>query len=592
MTYTRQWNLDVVFAGGTGESAALKEQLARLEELCASAKAQISALPVPDSPKAVELWEEALKARDTLFDVAQETGAFIGCLRSQNTKDEQAKLLTGRIGQLYAQLSGVEIVLVDRVRQIPDDLWNSFIAEPRFADAVFHLQEIRDKVKESLAPEQEVLIADLGVDGFQAWGRLYQTLVSRVTVPVEKNGEVKHLSAPQAYNEFPDPDPKFRAKLMTAWEESWGKDAELFASALNHIGGFRLTSYRHHGWDSVLARALKGNRMQAETLQAMWDAINAKQDRLLAYFKRKAQMIGVDSLHWYDEHAPLGNATKEMSFDEAADFVVEQFGAFHPGMAAFAKHALDNGWVESEDRPNKGAGAYCTGLPLSKASRVFMTFGKTHGADTLAHELGHAYHNHVQWDLPKLARGFTMSTAETASTFAELLVAAASRRQAETQEEKVALLDQSIRQTVTMFMNIQSRFLFETRFYEERKKGLLSVDRLNQLMLDAQKEAFGNGYASYHPHFWASKGHFYGTHTPLYNFPYTFGYLFSAGVFAKASAEGPGFAPKYDALLRDTGRMTTEELASTHLGVDLTKPDFWRSAVDIFVAEIEEFLSL
>jgi oligoendopeptidase F len=92
--------------------------------------------------------------------------------------------------------------------------------------------------------------------------------------------------------------------------------------------------------------------------------------------------------------------------------------------------------------------------------------------------------------------------------------------------------------------------------------------------------------------FWASKLHFFITDTPFYNFPYTFGYLFAGGVYARAKEEGKSFADKYRALLADTGGMTTEQLAQKHLGVDLTREDFWVSAVNRSLSQVDTFVGL
>jgi oligoendopeptidase F len=262
-------------------------------------------------------------------------------------------------------------------------------------------------------------------------------------------------------------------------------------------------------------------------------------------------------------------------------------------MAKFAQQAFEERWIEGEDRPGKRPGGFCTSFPENHQSRIFMTYDDSQGAvSTLAHELGHAYHQSVMNDLPFMVQNYAMNVAETASTFAEMIVADAALKNAQTDEERIVLLENKLQNAISFFMDIHSRFLFETRFYDERKKGSVSAERLNDLMLQAQKDAFHNTLDEYHPHFWASKLHFYSTGVPFYNFPYTFGYLFSAGVYAKALEEGTSFAAKYDALLRDTARMTTEELASKHLGVDLTQPEFWQSAVNMAVADAEEFLRL
>ncbi len=222
-----------------------------------------------------------------------------------------------------------------------------------------------------------------------------------------------------------------------------------------------------------------------------------------------------------------------------------------------------------------------------------MTFtGSASDVSTLAHELGHAFHSHVMNDLPRLNQNYAMNVAETASTFAETIIWNATVVNARTKEEKLILLNAKLENATAMFLNIHARFLFEKAFYEERQKGFVPAQRLNELMLKAQKEAYCDALASYHPHFWCSKLHFFIDKVPFYNFPYTFGYLFSLGIYAEYLKNPEGFEDRYIALLKDTGSMKVEDLAQKHLGVDLTKPDFWEAGIQIAAKDAEEFIRL
>jgi pepF/M3 family oligoendopeptidase len=439
----------------------------------------------------------------------------------------------------------------------------------------------------------EVLANDLAVDGYHAWGSLYNKVSGRIVIPFEKDGEKMGLSVGQASNMIDDPDRSVRAAVFAKWEEAWADNAELCADALNHLGGFRLNLYRHRGWDSVLKEPLAINRMSEQTLNSMWEAIERSKELLASYLSRKAKLLGLEKLSWYDVHAPLGEVTKKIPYEEAAAIILDQFSRLTPRMSELARKAFEDDWIEAEDRPGKRAGGFCTSFPDSKQTRIFMTYaGSADNVSTLAHELGHAFHQYVMDDLPQLVQNYAMNVAETASTFAEQVVADAAVKNAQNDREKIVLLDAKAQNAVSFLMNIHARFLFETGFYEKRKKGLVSVEELNELMVQAQKRAYLDMLAEYHPYFWASKLHFYITETPFYNFPYTFGYLFSHGVYARALEEGPAFEEKYVALLRDTGRMTVEDLAMKHLNADLTQTDFWESAVKMALADVEEFLKL
>jgi oligoendopeptidase F len=377
--------------------------------------------------------------------------------------------------------------------------------------------------------------------------------------------------------------------------EAWQKNSSLAAMMLNSQAGFRLALYKNRGWKSALFEPLFMSRLQEKSLMAMWDAVLSAAPRFKKYIDTKKRLLGIDKFNWYDQNAPVGKSSKSFTFDAASDFIIEQISGFSKDMAEFTKMALAKNWVEAENRPGKAAGAFCTGLGEVKESRVFMTFENNYDSLlTLAHELGHAYHHHVLKDDPAFAQFYPMGLAETASTFNELLVTDAALSRTEDPQEKIMLLDQILSNGFIMFCNIHARFIFDRQFYIERTHGLVGKDRLNELMLKSQKTAYCDMLDDdgYHPEFWASKLHFYETQIPFYNFPYTFGFLFSNAVYRKAKEEGPAFAEKYRQLLSDTGVMSSEDVAKKYLDADLTDAGFWKWVTDKVTEDIDTFVKL
>lgn len=583
------WDLESIFPGG-GDSPELHDQLKTVER-------EIDLLGDYTSGLTGELKDgQLVELVDQLQKIGARLGqisAFIGCLNAQDVKDGKARLLEARLGEIRARLAGVYTSVDQLLADILDESWGRLLEHEKLRGLRFPLDERRRLAGRRMGPKQERLAADLAVDGYHAWSRLYDTVVGAMSVEVEVAGESQVLSVGQASNLLSQPDSSLRRTVFEKLEEAWSKEAELCAGALNHLAGFRLNLYKHRGWDDVLWEPLQLNRMERATLDAMWAAVEGAKPSLSEYLQRKAELLCLEQIGWSDLDAPLGGADKKIPFADAAAFIVAQLDKFSPELADFTQTAFEKRWVEAENRGGKRPGAFCTSFPLSEESRVFMTYGGTiKSVGTLAHELGHAYHGHVLRNSPLLLRRYAMNVAETASTFGELLVVDGAIEQAAGPEEKLGLLEDKISRAVAFLMDIHARFLFETRFYQARKKSVLSVEQLNGLMLEAQKEAFSDSLEVYHPHFWASKLHFYITGVPFYNFPYTFGYLFSAGVYARAKAEGKSFAQDYRKLLLDTARMSVEDLARKHLGADLTKPEFWESAVQLAVADIAEFLKL
>lgn len=589
MKYAINWDLESIFAGGSS-SESLQQELQQISTKMKEFHQLVDAF-TPNDENQVEALSEILAVHEEIQKSFTECGSFIEALNSANIHDQQAKLLTG---QLYSNLPAFQLattILNKKFASYSEEDWQNLMTH--FSQIAFRLSEMRRDGQELLDEQSENIINTLALDGQSAWSQHYDTIVASIQIPF--NGEM--LSAGQAFNTMmSSQDKAVRQELFEKWEKAWSEKADIFADTLNHLDGFRLNNYKLHGVDDFLKQPLEYNRLDKETLDMMWGTIQKNKQPIIDFLTRKAQLFGKDKMDWQDQDAPivLGDfEERRYTFDQAADFIVENFKKFSPKMSEFAQMAFDKAWIEAEDRPGKRPGGYCTSLPKSQESRIFMTYGESvNEVSTLAHELGHAFHSHVMWDLPTLNQDYAMNVAETASTFAELIVADATLKEAKTDEEKINLLDVKLQNAIAMFMNIHARFIFESNFYAARQKGLVATDEITHLMVEAQKEAYINGLGSYHPHFWAAKLHFFIDEVPFYNFPYTFGYLFSLGIYAKASQHADGFEDQYIALLRDTASMTTEELAKKHLDTDLHQATFWQAGIDMVLKDIATFMDL
>ncbi|MFD2114480.1 M3 family oligoendopeptidase [Paenibacillus yanchengensis] len=586
-----QWDLDPIYDGGA-TSEKLLQELRELEEQLETISRML--LTVDDQPEARQQWVQITALMQQCLLTIREAESFVSCLLAQYVADTAAQQLQDRIATLIARYTALTTVFDTKLLQLTDERWGDLLLDPALAEIAFYLEERRLLAQQKLAPELEEWTAQLEIDGYHGWAEFYNSLAGRLQFQAtDDQGQPEFLSVGQMQNRLSEADRTKREMVFAEWEKVWASHADLFATVINRISGFRLKLYNKREWQSVLKEPLFINRMSAETLEAMWSAVSKGKQILLPYLVRKAELLGVDKLHWHDVEAPLAVSNRVMSYDEAANFIVDQFAKFDGDMAQFSAMALKKQWVEAEDRPGKRAGGFCTSFPKTGETRIFMTYsGSMSNVSTLAHELGHAYHQHVMKDIAPFSQQYAMNVAETASTFAELLVSDGALQATSNKEEKIALLEDKIQRAVAFYMNIHARFLFETRFYEARAKGFVQVEQLNQLMEQAQQEAYLGTIEQLHPHFWASKLHFYLTDVPFYNFPYTFGYLFSAGLYQYAKQDKSDFAKRYVALLQDTGRMTVEQLAEKHLQVDLTKPDFWDAAAMLIEQDVAQFLIL
>jgi oligoendopeptidase F len=587
-TYSDVWDLDVFFEGGS-ESKEFREHLDTLNQKKTHFEENALAFHPPQSGSDADLvWKLIEEAKDVMLYLRQ-AGAFVSCLEAQNMHDRKADELRGEITSISADFSSVFTKFQQQLSESSEEVWNALLQHEQLKEITFVLNEWRKKAKDKLSSTEESMIGALAVDGYHGWGQMYDTIVG--SMEISHNG--KKLSVGQANNLLSSPDKNTRKEVFEQLEDAWKQNEELFAKTLNHLGGFRLSVYKKRGWEDIMKEPLEYNRMKQETLDAMWGAISKNKAPFVKYLNRKANLLGKDKLDWFDQDAPVAELTSTMSYDEGARFILKQFSRFGDEMAGFARLAFEGRWIEAEDRAGKRPGGFCTSFPMSDESRIFMTYsGSMSNVSTLAHELGHAFHSYALRPMHTLNRNYAMNVAETASTFAEMIVADAAVKEAVTKEEKIALVEDKLQRSVAFFMNIHARFLFETRFYEERSKGIVSADKLNDLMVEAQKEAFADSIGEVHPRFWASKLHFYITGVPFYNFPYTFGYLFSLSIYAKALESGENYEEKYMSLLRDTAIMNVEDLAMKHLGEDITKEAFWEKGIKLCIADVDEFLEL
>lgn len=587
------WDLDSIFAGGV-TGIAFREYRAKLRSRVDEISASLERLPRKLDSGSAQDWEQYILLSQQVLTELEHGSSYAHCRVSERVSDQAAHQAESEIfalrGKYFEFLTRFEAL----VRDQSDAEWDSLLARPPLKEIAFALNEVRKVARLKMDAELEALLEQLAVDGYHAWDQLYTRLSGELTVQWPENGDTTEISIGQLASKFYHADNAVRRLAFEKLTEAWRSRESLAAHALNSQAGFRLTAYNRRGW-KPLDEPLRLNRMSEETLNAMWQGLNEVRPQLRRYIDAKKKILGLDAFRWFDEGAPVGASKATFSWDDAWRFVIANVGNFSPDMRMFCEMARDNRWVEGEDRPGKSGGGYCTDLPLNKETRIFMTYGDTYGdLSTLAHELGHSYHSFVLRDRPYLATQYPMNLAETASTFNELIVIDAALRHASDRDEKLMLLDQKMQQALTFMCNIQARFIFDTRFYEKRQSGSLTPAELCELMVGAQRDAFGDLLEEdgYHPLFWASKLHFFFTEVPFYNFPYTFGYFFATGVYAHAQKKGASFADDYRALLSDTAVMSAEDLARKHLGVDISDAAFWRSAAETALIGLDEFVEL
>ena len=530
-------------------------------------------------------WDEVFLKNEDILRRFSHLSSYINCLASCDANNEDYLKEEAELAVMGAEFSKLKVELLRAVKDTEDEAFESFAKGEAFEDARYFLNRLREESKLRMKPELEILAADLGIDGINAWGRLYDTVSGKLEFDMEfPDGTIKRLPISQRRSLMESPDRRIRKSAFEGGNLAWQSVGDVVASALNAISGTRLTLNRHRGVDHFLDVALFQSAITRKTLDAMFEAVYSELELPRKILRLKAETIGTKWISWYDLGAPLSfSEQNSICWEDAKVLVGSSFKSAFPGLGEFIEMVFDKNWLEWEPRSGKRPGGFCTGSLLTNESRIFMTFNNTIGdVLTLAHEAGHAFHSHVMRDLRPYARNYPMTLAESASTFGEMILTNALLEDPSIDDEQKALmLDMEINHGAIYLMDIPVRYEFEKSLYEERKNGELSVSNLKDLMSDTQRRVFAEVLeeGGVDPYFWASKLHFYITGITFYNFPYTFGYLLSRGLYSLFQKDGRDFLPRYQEFLRITGSDNAVNVARLSIGCDLEKPDFWVEAI-------------
>ena len=537
-----------------------------------------------------DAFDEATERLNALLERFETVFAFVVAHVRTDSRDEQAQARLSELQRHVVTLSKLGTRYTAWVGSLDTD---QLLADSEVARAHEFMVRRAEKAARHLMPRpEEELAAELNPTGATAWGKLHSNVTSQLQVEVEVRGERRRLPMSEVRNLALDADREVRRAAYEAELATWEATAVPLAAALNSIKGQTNVLGDRRGWESPLEDALFRNQIDAETLDAMVAAVTEALPELRRYFGAKARALGVSELAWYDLFAPLGGSSNGWDFGAARAFIVEQFASYSDALRDFADRAFRERWIDAEPREGKVDGAFCLRVRRGE-SRILSNFSSTFSAmGTLAHELGHGYHNVVAAGLTPLQRAIPMTAAETASIFCQTIVKNAALRDAGP-AERLEILEGSLQSDIQVVVDILSRFLFERRLLERRRERELSVSELCALMLEAEREAYGDALEAetLHPYMWAVKPHYY--FSTFYNFPYTFGLLFGLGLYARYEADPDAFRARYDELLGSTGLLDVPDLAA-RVEIDVRSPEFWRESLGVVLEDVralEELLA-
>lgn len=586
----KNWNLDNLYTSFS--SKEFKEDMLKLENEINKFSAFADEIILSDEHISLRL-EKYITYTNEFKDLSYKLFMYTNLIISVDTKNSVALKNMEVLEEMMAKTADTSARISKWIGNI-EDLESIVSSSELLKEHKFHFEEIAKKSKYLLSEKEELMIAKMRNTGSSAWVKLRELETSSLLVDIEIDGEKKSLPLTVVRNMAFDSDAKIRKIAYQAEIKSYKKIENSVAASLNGIKGEVLTVCEARGFDEPISETLISSRMSKKSLDSMLSAMRKSLPAFEKYYKRKAEMLGhKNGLPFYDLFAPISSADKDYTYEEAQEFIVKNFATFSDNLSAFAKKAFDNNWIDVYPREGKVGGAFCENLHMINESRIMLNFGgKLTDVITLAHELGHGYHGECLGKESAINADYPMPIAETASTFCETIVKKAAVNSAN-KEEAFAILDAELSDCAQIIVDILSRFLFESEVFNQRKNGSLSATELNEIMLNAQKEAYGQGLDNnvLHPYMWICKPHYYCATENFYNFPYAFGLLFAKGLYAEYMKDSKKFISAYDDLLSVTGKNNLSDITKI-MNINIDSEEFWINSLKTIEQDIEKFIKI
>lgn len=563
-----EWDLSTIFSSVHGDD--FNAALSSVSSLCCSVRKMIEdARPLGE---VIDVYNRLLAVYETL-------GSYTGALYTTDTSNPEYVRAIGNVEAHSTEVSECENLFLSFLMERKDE-----INSPELKDYAYVLSHMLEDGRHRMSIAEESLAADLARSGSSAFSRLFDALTSSM------NDDGRTLT--QLRSDAYSPDRNVRKSSYEREKKILHENRTALAAALNGIKGTCLTIERRQGWSDPLEHSLFISRLSRKAFDALLEALERGLPVFRRYFRAKAALLGLDVLEWYDLFAPLeaGDEHREYSFADAREIIIRCYSSFSPAMGDFAGKAFERRWIDAPAHSGKSGGAYDSAFPLVKESRVFTNFSFDYSSvSTLAHELGHAYHDSLVMSKPSLLSSYPMTLAETASIFAEQIVFREILKESD-EREAVSIIETFVSDAAQVCVDILSRFYFEKSLFEKRREGEVSADELSLLMKNAQDRSYGDAVRDKHELMWAVKSHYYSADFSYYNYPYAFGQLFALSLFSRSCSDA-AFASEYEKLLSITGMCSADD-AALSIGCDISDVSFWMEGIELigkYVERLEDF---
>jgi oligoendopeptidase F len=578
-----RWDLSDLFESPTDPKieAALARSLERAIAFEAKYKGRVATLEPSDfAAMMLELEDDE--------DAAARPEGYAYLLHSQNTHDPAAGRLLARAREAGAERGSHGVFFTLELAQTTDEQAARLFANSDSAKYRHAVEEARKFRPHQLSEPEERILTDYSPVVNSAWTRLFEELCSGISVDVDS----RQLALAEALTLLREPDREVRRRASGAITAALASDIRTRAYIFNVILQEKAIDDRLRKFPSWISSRNLANETSDQAVQALVEAVTGRYDICVRYYRVKGKLLGVSDLHEWDRYAPLEEASRDVSWDDAKELVLGSYNRFSKKAGALVEDFFKHGWIDAPVVPGKAGGAYCMPVTPRHHPYVMLNFtGKLRDVTTLAHELGHGLHDRLASRQHIFDYNPPLTLAETASVFGEALTFDRIMSEEKDTKVRLAMLCTQVEDAfATVFRQVAFNRFEDACHTARRTEGELAPDQLGEIYQSKLQPMFGDALilTDEHKGWWSYVEHF--LHTPGYVYAYAYGNLLALAVYQRFLEVGPAFVDDYLEFLAAGGSTPPDELVR-RLGMDITDPDFWDAGLRILdgmVSQVEE----
>jgi oligoendopeptidase F len=527
-----------------------------------------------------------LDSYEKLARLNRRVGYYAGLRFNEDTQNQKAQNFQAQTQQLLAQAENTTMFFKLWWKGLDDKPAERLMAA---ADGYrYWLEVLRLQKPYTLSEPEERVVNLKDVNGPNALVTLYTAITNRYVFRLTVDGEEKELTRGELSVHVQQQDADLRAAAYKELYRVYEHDANILGQIYQYLlRDWSSENIDLRGMASPIAARNLANNVPDDVVDTLLDVCRDNAGIFQRYFQFKAKKMGVKRLRRYDIYAPVSQYEKKIPYAEGVEATLESFREFDPGIADLAAQVFDEDHIDSEVRKGKNSGAFCATAGPDLTPWVLMSYqGLPNDAATLAHELGHAVHSLLARKHNVLSQSPSLPMAETASTFAEMLLIDHLLAKDPDPELKQLLLFRQMDDAYATIMRQAFFAMFEREAHARVQEGA-TVDDLSDLYLENLKDQFGESLdlSDDFRFEWLAIPHFY--HTPFYVYAYAFGQLLVLSLYQQYLNEGKSFIPRYIEILAAGGSDSPARVLE-RAGIDFKARAFWQGGFDVLASSLKD----